>query len=223
MKKVLITSGGTKEYIDGVRVLTNISSGKLGATIATLLSNNGFEIHFVYVKGSEIPNISENLDGYWHPPINNIHFYSVTDVTSVYETMGKLVPEIDVVIHAMSVSDFGFRPINTKLKSDDIDGFIESMRERIFKNPKILSHIKEWNPNCFLISFKFEDGTTHEELINIASESQRKNNSDIVIANDKKEMNTKNMHIAYFLKDGEVIHTAYSKENISTEILELIK
>lgn len=217
MKKVLITSGGTREYIDGVRVLTNISSGKLGATIATLLTKNDFEIHFVYVKGSEIPNISENLD------INNINFYPVTDVTSVYQKMEELVPQMDIIIHAMAVSDFGFRPINTKLKSDDIDGFIESIRERIFKNPKILSHIKEWNPTCFLISFKFEDGTTHEELINIASESQRKNNSDIVIANDKKEMNTKNMHIAYFIKDGEVIHTAYSKENISTKILELMK
>jgi len=32
--KVLITSGGTREYIDDVRVLTNISTGKLGATIA---------------------------------------------------------------------------------------------------------------------------------------------------------------------------------------------
>lgn len=89
--------------------------------------------------------------------------------------------KLDVVIHPMAVSDFGFRPIETKLKSNDPEAFIESMRERIFKNPKILSHIKEWNPNCFLISFKFEDGTTHDELVKIASESQKNNDSDIVI------------------------------------------
>jgi len=121
------------------------------------------------------------------------------------------------------VSDFGFRPIATKLKSNDTDAFIESMRERIFKNPKILSHIKEWNPNCFLISFKFEDGTTHGELVEIASESQEKNGSDIVICNDKKEMNDKNAHVAYFVKDGKEIDTAYSKEEISQKILNLIK
>ena len=210
MKKVLITSGGTKEYIDGVRVLTNISSGKLGSTIAEKLSEEDFDIYFVYVKGSETPGIFA-------------HYYEVTDVKSVYETMEKLVPEMDVVIHPMAVSDFGFKPINTKLKSDDTEAFIESMRERIFKNPKILSHIKEWNPNCFLISFKFEDGTTHEELIKIASESQKRNGSDIVICNDKKEMNDKNAHVAYFIKDGNEIYTAYSKIQIAEKILEIIK
>ena len=33
--KILITSGGTTEYIDDVRVLTNISTGRLGAQIGT--------------------------------------------------------------------------------------------------------------------------------------------------------------------------------------------
>ena len=217
MKKVLITSGGTKEYIDGVRVLTNISSGKLGATIATVLAKSGFEIYFVYVKGSEKPT---DLAFSNH---NYIHFYEVTDVKSVYDTMEKLVPEMDVVIHPMAVSDFGFKPISTKLKSDDTEAFIESMRERIFKNPKILSHIKEWNPNCLLISFKFEDGTTHDELVKIATESQRRNGSDIVICNDKKEMNDSKEHIAYFIKDGKEIYKAFGKEDISEKILDIIK
>jgi phosphopantothenate--cysteine ligase len=216
MKKILITSGGTKEYIDGVRVLTNISSGKLGATIADTLSDREFEIHFVYVKGSEIPN---NHKIFFY---DNIILYEVTDVKSVYEAMEKLVPEMDVVIHPMAVSDFGFKPISTKLKSNDTEAFIESMRHRIFKNPKILSHIKEWNPKCFLISFKFEDGTTHDELVKIASESQRNNGSDIVICNDKKEMTDKKAHIAYFIKEGREIFTAHSKDEIAEEISKII-
>lgn len=225
MKKVLITSGGTKEYIDGVRVLTNISSGKLGSNIATVLAKIGFEIYFVYVKGSEKPEEIIFLDIIKNKTLyaNYINFYEVTDVKSVYETMEKLVPQMDVVIHPMAVSDFGFKPISTKLKSDDTEAFIESMRERIFKNPKILSHIKEWNPNCFLISFKFEDGTTHDELIKIATESQERNGSDIVICNDKKEMNDSKEHIAYFIKDGKEIYKAYGKDNISEKILDLIK
>jgi phosphopantothenate--cysteine ligase len=218
MKKILITSGGTKEYIDGVRVLTNISSGRLGVTIANVLAKEfrENEIHFVYAKGSEMPDTTIYSN-------SNIILHQVTDVKSVYEIMEKLVPKMDVVIHPMAVSDFGFKPIATKLKSNDTDTFIESMRERIFKNPKILSHIKEWNPNCFLISFKFEDGTTHEELVKIASESQEKNGSDIVICNDKKEMNDKNAHIAYFIKDGKEIYTALSKDEIAQKILKLIK
>ena len=189
MRKILITSGGTKEYIDGVRVLTNISSGKLGATIVDTISEDmtaeGYEIHFVYVKGSIVPDAKIYRD--YIKPIptdrNCLHLHEVTDVTSVFDVMKKLVPEMDVVIHPMAVSDFGFKPIAKKLKSNDTEAFIESMRERIFKNPKILSHIKTWNPNCFLISFKFENGTTHDELVDIAAESQEKNGCDIVICN----------------------------------------
>lgn len=229
MKKILITSGGTKEYIDGVRVLTNISSGKLGATIVDTLAGNmteeGFEIHFVYVKGSIIPDIKIYREYIKPAPCdkNCIFLYEVTDVKSVYDVMEKLVPDMDVVIHPMAVSDFGFKPIKTKLKSNDTEAFIESMRERIFKNPKILSHIKTWNPNCFLISFKFENGTTHNELIKIAADSQERNGSDIVICNDKKEMKDKNTHVAYFIKDSKEIDVAYSKEEISQKILNLIK
>jgi phosphopantothenate-cysteine ligase len=119
--------------------------------------------------------------------------------------MEKLVPEMDIVIHPMAVSDFGFKPISTKLKSDDPEAFVESLKERIFQTPKILSQIKKWNPNCFLISFKFEDGSETDELINIAYNSLLKNNSDLVIANDKSEMKRENNHIAYFIWVG--VHT----------------
>ena len=214
--KILITSGGTREYIDGVRVLTNISSGALGAKIATTfqeewpvpkdLYKNDFELHFVYVKGSKLPKY------------DNVKLYEVTDVQSVYDIMEKLVPEMDAVIHPMAVSDFGFRPIHTKLKSSDPEAFIESMKERIYQTPKILKHIKEWNPNCFLVSFKFEDGLTNKELLDIAFDSMNKNSSDIVIANDKKEMIESKEHVAYFCRKPNLVTKVISKSNIAKDI-----
>ena len=222
MIKILITSGGTREYIDGVRVLTNISSGRLGAMIAEKFGNCNicdqsnlpivypdYDIHFVYVKGSVIPDT-------W------IHSYMVTDVLSVYEVMEKLVPEMDIVIHPMAVSDFGFKPISTKLKSDDPEAFVESLKERIFQTPKILSQIKKWNPNCFLISFKFEDGLETDELINIGYNSLLKNNSDLVIANDKSEMKRENNHIAYFIDKNKVVQKYEGKKEISKGIFKKV-
>ena len=114
----------------------------------TFMKYVGYEIHYVYVKGSVIP---------WKDHEIKPHFlktYEVTDVQSVYNTLEKLVPDMDVVIHPMAVSDFGFKSIHTKLKSNDPEAFIQSLKERIYQTPKILSHIKKWNPNCFLISFK---------------------------------------------------------------------
>ena len=42
--------------------------------------------------------------------------YNITDVQSVYTLMEELVPQMDIVIHCMAVSDFGFKPCSTKLK-----------------------------------------------------------------------------------------------------------
>ena len=228
--KILITSGGTREMIDGVRCITNISTGKLAVKILEELVgqekiNNirsdkrleRMEFIFIHTKGSAMPpsTIIESYD-------INIKYIEVTDTQSAMDAMEELVPTVDVVIHPMAVSDFAFAPIKTKLKSNDPEAFIESMKERIYRTPKILSHIKEWNPNCFLISFKFEDGLTHEELIKIAADSQLKNKSDIVIANDKKEMQEKKSHIAYFLKDGVEICSCNSKEEISYKIFDIL-
>ncbi len=215
--KILITSGGTREYIDGVRVLTNISSGALGAKIATTfqekwpfngnLNDYDLELHFVYVKGSKTPKY------------DNVKLYEVTDVESVYEVMEKLVPDMDVVIHPMAVSDFGFRPIHTKLKSNDPDAFIESLRDRIYQTPKILAHIKEWNPKCYLVSFKFEDGVEYDELIKIAANSFINNHCDLVIANEKSEMVKAKEHIAYAFDGSKNVKKLTGKGEIAMEIL----
>ena len=199
MKKILITSGGTREYVDDVRVLTNISTGKLGAKIAEKFywsEDEDYEIHYI------APNSAEKLRSMIDDKLllkDNYHYHEITDVESVYDKMKELVPEMDIVIHSMAVSDFGFKNCSTKLKSNDIMMFIESLKERIYQTPKILSEIKTWNPNCKLISFKFEVGLSHEDLIKIAIESGLKNNSDLVIANDKAEMVKESIHKAYAL------------------------
>jgi phosphopantothenate-cysteine ligase len=184
MKKVLITSGGTREYIDDIRVLTNISTGKLGAIIANYFNNNGIDVTYVHVEGSILPD-------------KTIKCVKITNVDSLKNVMEKLVPEMDIVIHAMAVSDFSFLPINTKLKSNDPKAFIDSLYDRIVQTPKILPLIKQWNPDCFVVSFKFEVNLQHDELINIAKKSLINKNSNIVIANDKYEMVKEKTHKAY--------------------------
>jgi phosphopantothenate-cysteine ligase len=139
--------------------------------------------------------------------------------------MKELVPEMDVVIHCMAVSDFAFKPISTKLKSNDPLAFIESMKERIYQTPKILKEIKTWNPNCKLISFKFEVGLTPEELIEVATKSGLDNNCDIVIANDKAQMTKEKKHIAYAIDPHNIENQVilYNKQEIAEFIYNQIK
>lgn len=49
MAKILITSGPTRQYLDPVRYVTNASSGRMGAALATAALNLGHEV--VVVSG----------------------------------------------------------------------------------------------------------------------------------------------------------------------------
>ena len=124
------------EYIDDVRVLTNISSGLLGKYISNVLLSNEAEVHYVCGKHSLLP---DNLD------IN--YLYRVKTAQDALDAMKKIIDKypIDAVVHSMAVSDFTFkRDVPVKCKSSDLDGFIEYMRQTIMPNPKIISQIKQW-------------------------------------------------------------------------------
>lgn len=231
----MVTSGGTKEYIDDVRVLTNISTGKLGQMIAQefikdssdmlfqeitetssmkiVAATPKYKIYYVCPQGAAVP--SGNF--------GSLEFIKITDVNSLKTAMEKLVPEMDVVIHSMAVSDFGFKSCNTKLKSSDPQAFIDSLRDRITMNPKILPMIKQWNPNCILIGFKFEVGSTHEERQILAKKQIDTCGCDAVLTNDKKEMQEKSTHVARMYFPDNTWTDADGKEEIAKMIKTFIK
>lgn len=110
MIHIAITAGGTSEPIDGVRKITNKSTGALGwhcllAVLEYFDKQNRTDVEIYYI-------LTENAV---HKPLHNkqqekIHFIYVSDAKSVYETVDKLTQSvpIDFFIHAMAVSDFTF-------------------------------------------------------------------------------------------------------------------
>lgn len=221
MKKILITSGGTREYIDSVRIMTNISSGALGAKIAEkfLFSQAEDDIHYVAPKTAVMP---EMLSKGMFLIYENYYYHEVSNVQSVYDKMKELVPQMDIIIHCMAVSDFGFKPCFTKLKSNDPMLFIESLKRRIYQTPKILKEIKTWNPDCKLISFKFEVGLDYNDLIEVATRSKIENKCDLVIANDKKQMVEAKEHIAFAIGNDNITVLS-GKDKIADYIFEFVK
>lgn len=211
---VLITSGGTREYIDDVRVLTNISSGMLGKITAERFLREGHNVFYVHTKTAHKPETKVG---------DQITFIEADSVLKAHDAIKKIVPNVDIVIHSMAVSDFTFNRDNpVKLKSNDVDGFIEFMKQNIVKAPKILPLIKEWNPNVTLVGFKFEVGKTKEELFEIAHEQGRNANCDYTFANDKKMMVESNAHIGWLIGHGSRVaeRECYSKYSIANAIYE---
>ncbi len=56
-KNILITAGGTREFIDGVRYIGNLSSGKTGAQIADYFSLNGYQVTWLGAKDAIRPKL----------------------------------------------------------------------------------------------------------------------------------------------------------------------
>jgi phosphopantothenate--cysteine ligase len=196
-KNILVTSGGTCEYIDDVRVVTNISTGALGAKIAEELFRRGAKVHYVHGQFAKMPGISEDTF-----TKASLTCYRIKTCNDLYETMkGLLVGlKIDSVVHAAAVSDFTFKNDGAvKLSSDDAEGFIEYLSKTITRTPKIIKEIKVWSPATTLIGFKFTVGSSFSELMSIAQKSGVSSGCDAVFANDKSMMQEAKEHIGYLL------------------------
>jgi len=222
-RKILVTSGGTQEYIDDFRILTNISSGALGLMTAQKLAEV-FDVYYICTKSS-----ADEHNLYSLP--NVIKVQKIRSVAEAQDAMQSIIidEKIDAVVHAMAVSDFSFKKDkDIKCKSTDPEAFIEYMRQTIVVNPKIITKIKQWRPETLLIGFKFEIGLTNEELIGLAKTSIEKNKCDLVVANDKKKMKEQKSHVAQFVFPDEMKAIgledceAFSKDDISDKILNFL-
>ena len=54
-KRILMTAGPTVEYIDPVRVVTNLSTGRTGVLLASELVSAGAKVTLVYGPGTATP------------------------------------------------------------------------------------------------------------------------------------------------------------------------
>jgi len=212
-RKIMVTAGGTREYLDDVRVLTNISSGALGAKITEELLKCGASVYYLQAKNSVWEPIQTPGEHSLSPTSRSTYSrHEFVTTNDLMKTMHKLIEnfEIDTVIHSAAVSDFTFtNPGGVKLSSSSPQAFVEYIKKTITTTPKIISYIKKWKPEVTLVGFKFTVGKTFDELYKIAVEALKKNKSDLVVANDLAEMKKEGVHRAYLihdnLKDAELV------------------
>lgn len=110
MMHIAITAGGTEESIDGVRKITNMSSGSLGwhcleAILSFMRKHNrsDFAVHYIKAPKAVTKELGAEDTRY-------VDFVNVTNTQSVYDCIDTLMDEvkIDLFIHAMAISDFSY-------------------------------------------------------------------------------------------------------------------
>ena len=162
-KRVLVTAGATMEDIDGVRYLSNHSSGKMGAAIAERFADRGATV--TLVAGRMTAKVADNI----------AEVVSVKSTHDMYEAVTSRAKQADIVVMAAAPADY--TPVtkyDQKVKSDTLTLCLK-------KTEDIAAAVgREKSPHTKLVIFSAET----EHLLDNASGKLLRKNADLVVAND---------------------------------------
>ncbi len=169
--RILVTAGGTREYIDGVRYIGNLSSGRTGAALTDRLGAMGHQLTWLGARSAIRPARSADL-------------FTYEAFDELDSQLASLLSQehYDAVIHAAAVSDYRVDRVETdsgsviagrgvKLTSSD------ELTLRLKPNPKLLNRLVDYsvNDDIRVIAFK---------LTNTADKDAQKQAVDRVMRDD---------------------------------------
>lgn len=220
--RVLITSGGTTEKIDQVRGISNFATGRLGKIMAERFLAANHDVVLLAGHGALIPDP--------HPLLSVIR---ISDVSDLAEKVASWVPQADVLVHSMAVSDYSpiyMTDFDTVAQHDHLEDFLSQTNNEnkissqpdyqvlfLKKTPKIISSVKKHNPSIILIGFKLLVDVPQADLISVARASLLKNQADYILANDLTQI-TEHRHHGLLVSRDTVLE-GYTKQEIASLIL----
>lgn len=214
--KVLISSGCTREPIDNVRFITNLSSGATGSAIATYFTQQGAEVTYLHAQGASPADANKDIE-----------------FGSFDSLMRKLFFELDTgaydfVIHAAAVSDYRVKEIHAGPEKEVIQkGKKISSGQNLFlelePTPKLVHQIKARSPKTKVIAFKLTDTASASEKMEAIMRLFYKDDVDFVVQNDLSEI-TKDNHVFTILEPGgRLVQKAESKSALAEALYSLCK
>jgi phosphopantothenoylcysteine decarboxylase/phosphopantothenate--cysteine ligase len=215
-KKILITAGSTVEHIDPVRVITNQSSGKMGAAIASEAEKMGAIVTVVYGHGTASPA------------------GRIVRVSTSAEMRDAVVKELknnnnnnnnnyDVAIMAAAVADY----TPAKRSAKKIETRNGAINVSLVPTAKIVDDVKKITRSTFLVAFKADHDVSDTILVDKAYNKLKECGADLVVANDigRKGSTAGSDDNEVFIVDKErkVVHVPLgSKQAVARRLLEIV-
>ena len=199
-KKILITSGRTKENIDPVRYLSNNSSGKMGYSLAQAAVDLGAEVTLISGPTNlKVPNGLEK-------------FIFVESALEMYEKVDEYFKNTDIFIACAAVADYRPKEYKKeKIKKSDSDFVIELVR-----NTDILLEMSKKKEKQLLVGFAAETNDIKENAL----KKLEKKNLDIIVANNASVMGSDENMIEIIKKDRTSVEISQkSKIELAYDIL----
>ena len=183
--KILVTAGGTQEPIDTVRVISNLSSGRTGISIAEHLAQMGFDVTLLQSHGSaKADHVSRRavftsfatLDEKMHEMLSQENFTHVIHTAAVS----------DYSVESLEIQGKKFQPMDIKKMSSDA----AAMSIHLKRNHKIVDRLKDYSKNKDLkvIAFKLTSHATSDERQTAVEKLFTNSKADFVVHNDLTEI-----------------------------------
>lgn len=198
--KVVVTGGATIEKIDPVRIITNLSSGRMGnAFVNAVLMHKADSVTYIHGKiAIEEPYFSKN-----------IYAETVSDMKMEIE---KAVSGADILIMCAALTDFKPEYVDKKIKR------IDGMELKFSGNIDILKSLK--NSNILKIGFALET----DDIEKNGLKKLKDKNLDYIIINTPDNIDNTGGAVIVCGKNGKKKKFENkSKDSLAYEILEWIK
>ena len=176
--RILITSGATREYLDDVRFLTNVSTGGTGAKLADALAQHGHAVTLLRGEGAVLPQTL---------PASSVETFSSTE--NLQSRLKRLLGsgDFDAVLQCAAVSDY--RPAETR--EGKMTSYATELTLRLVPTPKLLPELKSYAPSGYrlnVIGFKLTSGADAEARLLAVSKLFAAGTVDAVIHNDMADL-----------------------------------
>lgn len=206
MKRILITSGPTREYLDPVRFLSNGSSGRMGAALARAAAAAGAR-----------PVIVSGPVALEYPGEAEVHPVETTE--EMLDTCRELFPGCAGVIGAAAPSDY--RPEHfSEQKLSKSKNTEPGLTLRLVETPDILAALGRMKrPDQWIVGFALETENGREHAL----EKLNRKNCDLIVLNSPASIDSETAALQIFGADGRLRSSIRgAKSDIATELLALV-
>ena len=216
-RRVVITAGPTREYIDPVRYLSNESSGRMGFAIAAAAA----------ARGDDVILIAGPVELATPPGVRRVDVVSARDMFEATKatflgatgrSKAHFGPKgADVLFMAAAVGDW--RPKRRLAgKWREKDGGKQSASLELTKNPDIVAHVARRKGDRLVVCFALETGNG----LRRARQKRIKKGADFIVLNDESALGADKTHVVLLGPDGIVDELAgVTKAHVAERLVNL--
>jgi phosphopantothenate---cysteine ligase (CTP) len=176
--KIIITCGPSYEPIDGARRMTNMSTGKLGVTLANYLTDEGHEVICLKGEGSTYSGAVR---------ASRLETFSTNDdLAQQLESISRL-ENIDAIFHAAALCDYRVDQVLSaageamfSAKFATRDGRLHLL---LAPAMKVLPRMRDWFPDARIVGWKYELAGSRDDAFAKAWKQLRDCSSDACVLN----------------------------------------